>query len=655
VLKTALDGYSLRVLSFTGEEAVSRLFHFRVRVNAHPRLTTPQLLGQNVDLVLASGPLNQRRFLAKINSVEELGTDEHSGWVYNLDLVPRFWALTQTVRARIFENDTALNIIDKVMAQSGVRVLAPSRADTQKRPYCVQYFETDFDFVARLLEEEGYIYTCGDQQGQPTLAIESFPSSFPKTGAIPFHEMTGGPEHRIGHWQTTRILTATSMSGRDHFFEAASPVMEGATHVAAPNAAIPGWEALNASWAASIDHYPAGWAHLFEEVAQDGVVKPPTGYTDFGSRQIVYALQQAVGSTSASEGASNCLELVPASVFELHGHATCSGEHFVVSVRHTGSQALDHSTSHVREFTYENQFTSVPYSGTMMYLPPRITHKRLIYGCQTAKVVGGTDGSEIWTDKYGRVQVQFWWDRDNKASSWIRVATPWAGSGWGMQHIPRVGQEVVVTFLDGDPDRPLIVGSVYNPSQMPPFGLPDNRTQSGIRTHSTPGGASGESNEIRFEDSKGKEELYTHAQKDQTGIVENDSSEWVKNDSYDVVNGNVHSTTYGKKYEAVADTSDLMVFENSMNAFKKNLGIGAAEIHLKAGKIVIEADAISIRTSDKGKEFIYLGKGEGITIDSKGEKVWVNCGGTGSPDDGCFTTPTAPTDPFNPPDPAEKK
>ena len=173
-----------------------------------------------------------------------------------------------------------------------------------------------------------------------------------------------------------------------------------------------------------------------------------------------------------------------------------------------------------------------------MYLPPRSTRKPLIHGCQTAKVVGGTAADEIWTDKYGRVQVQFWWDRDSTRSCWIRVATSWAGSGWGIQHIPRVGQEVVVTFLDGDPDRPLIVGSVYNPLHMPPFSLPGNKTQSGIRTHSTPDGGAGESNEICFEDAKGDEEIYIHAQKDRDGKSSRTSSargNWFEHDRFDVV------------------------------------------------------------------------------------------------------------------------
>jgi type VI secretion system secreted protein VgrG len=243
--------------------------------------------------------------------------------------------------------------------------------------------------------------------------------------------------------------------------------------------------------------------------------------------------------------------------------------------------------------------------------------------------------------------VQFWWDTGTVRSCWIRVATSWAGSNWGIQNIPRVGQEVVVTFLDGDPDRPLIVGSVYNPTHMPPFDLPENSTQSGIRTNSSPKESPGGSNEICFEDATGKEEIYIHAQKDRTAVVENDSCENVGNDRYDVVQQNFHTTIKGEKREQTNGNSFVKVGKNCMNEIGDTLGISAKnEIHLTAAKIVIEADSISIRTRAEGHEFIHLGKNEGITIDSKGEQVWVNCGGKGSPDKGSYAEPKPPHDPF---------
>ena len=218
-LQTAIDGCNLLIRSFTGEESVSRLFRFRLLVDTYPYIPTPQLLGQNVVFLIQIRRGQPRRFLAKIHSVEELGRDEHKRASYALELVPRLWALTQTVQSRVFENLDALNIIESVFVDSGIQIRAHTREKEPMpvRPYCVQYFESDFDFVARLLEEEGYIYQCGADRDQPTFEIECFPSAFPKLGPIPFHEVTGSHEERIGRWQKTRVLTATARTARDHY------------------------------------------------------------------------------------------------------------------------------------------------------------------------------------------------------------------------------------------------------------------------------------------------------------------------------------------------------------------------------------------------------------------------------------------------------
>ncbi len=640
----------LHVRSFSGEEGVSKLFRFRILAHTDAYVPTAKLLGQHITFLMELTPRQERRFLAMISSVDELGLDEHGRALYALELVPRLWAMTQTVQARVFEDLDLLGMIDQVFTGTGIRVRAQTRPDEAVRPYCVQYFESDFDFVVRLLEEEGYIYEYEGEGQQPVFRIKYFPSSFQRLGPIPFHEVTGGAEERISSWKKTRVLTATAASARDHFFQAASPALEGAADLAGADEDVPGWEPLEANWSAFIHRYPGQWAHLFDEVALNGGDAAADGYTDCGRHRAWHDLRQVAGSTSASLGASNCPRLMPGSVFELTGHPIWSGEHFIVSVHHKGSQAFDHSTGLAHSFGYENEFTSIPYAATLKFLPPRSTRKPVIHGCQTAIVVGAPGAGEIWTDKYGRVQVQFWWDRESMRSCWIRVATQWAGNRWGIQHIPRVGQEVVVAFLDGDPDRPLIVGSVYNPSQMPPYDLPSYKTQSGIRTHSTTGAVNEtESNEICFDDTRHSEEIYIHAQKDRTTEVEHDSSELVGNDRSDAVKRDLTFFTGRDKCERVAGNSDLKVDKDCMNSVGGKLGIHAAEIHLSAGKIVIEGDAISIRTSDKSKEFIHLSKGGGITIESKGERVWVNCGGAESPDDGCFKEPDALKNPFDPP------
>jgi type VI secretion system secreted protein VgrG len=268
-----LDAYKVFVRSFTGEEGISKLFRFRLQVDIYPAASYPaasatQLLGQEAVLKVELQPGKVRKFLATICSVEEAGADEHDCACYELELVPRLWPLYQTVRSRVFEDVKPLDIIAKVLTGSGVKVLADSSAEDRTRPYCVQYFESDFDFVVRLLEEEGYIYLYGgDEKDEPTFAIKRIPFSFPDPLSLTFDERGGGHEERIGSWRKTRSVTATAMTGRDHFFQAPSPVLQGVASVPASTPAIPGWEALNATWPASVDRYPGQWAHLFEGVS----------------------------------------------------------------------------------------------------------------------------------------------------------------------------------------------------------------------------------------------------------------------------------------------------------------------------------------------------------------------------------------------------
>jgi type VI secretion system secreted protein VgrG len=647
ILHTPFVGYELRIRSFTGEEAVSKLFRFQVVVESPCHMAIEHVLGQNVTFYMHVRRNHERRFAAKIRSVEELGTDEHGRTLYTLELVPRVWEFTQNVRSRIFMDATPVEIIESVFSGSGIGVDVHTQSKGKKRPYCVQYFESDFEFVVRLLEEEGWVYQCVTETDKVTFAIHGIPSSFPKVGPIPFHEVTGSDEERIGHWQKTRSLTATTHAARDHFFEAGNnPVLEGNSG-ASLSGAIPGWEKLGVPWQAEVNSYPGNWGHLFEEVSQSGESTPPAGYKEFGNKRTWSSLRQAAGSDSMSRGASNSVRIAPASVLEFAKHPTASGEYLIVSVSHKGSQAIDHSSDHVAGFSYENEFTVVPYADKMTYLPPRSTRKPVIYGCQTAEVLGADGHDEIWTDKYGRIHVGFWWAQEaTKCSCWVRVATSWAGNNWGVQHIPRVGQEVVVTFLDGDPDRPLVVGSVYNPVQMPPFALPDHATQSGIRTRSTPSADPAGSNELRFEDKKGQEEIYLHAQRDRKSEILNDSKECVGNDCYEIVNGNLHAITGTDKFEQVNGSSNLTVNGACMTNVVKEAGINAAAIHLKAKSIVIEAEEISLRTGSDSQEFIRLTQGSGITIDSKGDKVWLNCGGSGSPEGGCYEKPKQPKNPF---------
>jgi type VI secretion system secreted protein VgrG len=227
-------------------------------------------------------------------------------------------------------------------------------------------------------------------------------------------------------------------------------------------------------------------------------------------------------------GSSTCRAFTPGYRFDLEGHynQAMDASYVLTAVQHAATVGANYPArgAEVGE-SYSNHFTCMPYD--VPYRPLRVTPKPIVQGPQTAVVVG-KGGEEIWTDKYGRVKVQFHWDREGKrnenSSCWIRVSHPWAGKGWGAVAIPRMGQEVIVDFLEGDPDQPIITGRVYNAEQMPPYELPANQTQSGIKSRSSKGGSTDNFNEIRFEDKKGSEEMYIHAEKDQSTVVENDQT-----------------------------------------------------------------------------------------------------------------------------------
>jgi type VI secretion system secreted protein VgrG len=229
--------------------------------------------------------------------------------------------------------------------------------------------------------------------------------------------------------------------------------------------------------------------------------------------------------------------------------------------------------------TYACDFTCIPSKAG--YRSLRTTPKPRVDGPQTAVVVG-PKGEEIYTDKYGRIKVQFHWDRygerNENSSCWVRVAQVWAGKNWGAMHIPRIGQEVIVEFLDGDPDRPIVTGAVYNAEQMPPWNLPGNQTQSGILSRSSKGGSQSNANAIRFEDKLGEEQLWLHAEKDQLGEVENDETKWVGNDRTKKVDGNETMTIGRNQTLSVGGNQTETVGQAKMEniTLAKSLGIGAA-------------------------------------------------------------------------------
>jgi type VI secretion system secreted protein VgrG len=285
-------------------------------------------------------------------------------------------------------------------------------------------------------------------------------------------------------------------------------------------------------------------------------------------------------------------------------------EHLLLEVHHTATGG-DYRSWDTGPFEYTNEFIAMPAS--VVYRPPQLAKKPVMRGAQTAVVVGKS-GEEIWTDKYGRVKVQFHWDREGKkdenSSCWVRVSSTWAGKSWGAVHLPRIGQEVLVDFLEGDPDRPIIVGSIYNAEQMPPYTLPANQTQSGIKSHSTKGGETEDANEIRFEDKKDSELFYEHAQKDQQILVENDRAEEVKHDEKILIGND--------RTEEVKKNETIKIGENRTEEVEKDEKItihgGRTEQVDKDEKITISGKRDH---ETKGDEKLTVGGKQDVSVGSK--------------------------------------
>jgi type VI secretion system secreted protein VgrG len=453
------------------------------------------------------------------------GTDDRLH-KYTAEVVPWLWFLTMTADCRIFQEKTVPDIIEQIFNDLGF-----SDFETQgikgAHPvweYCVQYRETDFDFVSRLMEQEGIFYYFRQEQGKHTLVLADQVNTYED---CPENEVTCGSSGRsvesddmITSWAHEYVYRPGKWAQTDYNFESPGDSLMTNTNTIVELDKIDKYEVYD---------YPGEYA-----------------YKEDGNTIVKLRMEEEEVSHDVVVASSLCRTFRPGGKFTLTAHrndAEAGKSYVLLAVDHFASVSGVYATSSGSTVEYSNHFTCIPSS--TVFRPARTTPKPIVQGSQTAVVVGPA-GEEIHTDKYGRVKVQFFWDRegqkDDKSSCWMRVAQLWAGQNWGSIHIPRIGQEVMVDFLEGDPDRPIVTGRVYNNDQMPPYELPANKTVSGIKSRSTKGGGPSNFNEIRFEDKKGGEELYIHAEKDKTIMVENDETATVGHDLTLLVQNNKSET-----------------------------------------------------------------------------------------------------------------
>ena len=558
---------------FDGEEAMSVPFRYRLELISTRALTRDDLLNKPMGFEASPNVPGQTRYVhGLVRSLRNVG--RFVGYhVYEVEIVPWLWFLSLNRDCRIFQKKSVKDIVQEVFKESGFTDFRFNTvASYPVRDYTVQFDESDLAFVSRLMEENGLFYYFEHEESKHTLVVADHQGALKKNplrSEVLYRAPDESRQHDgvIDHHSVEEAVHTGGSILDDYFFEKPT-------------------------------------ADLRRDAMGDGpgvVYHYPGGYTDGteGKRLARVRLEADEAEGTRLRGRGNFAGLMPGYRFDLKDTPAADGDYLVVSARirsgtipHASFEALDGEDE---EPLYDCHFEAIPYATP--YRPPwRTPRPRL--GIQTAVVVG-PKGEEIYTDKFGRVKVRFHWDRgssgDGESSCWIRVATTWAGNKWGAIQIPRIGQEVVVEFLDGDPDRPLITGSVYNAQQMPPFKA--SPTQSGWKSHSTKEGTD-DSNELRFEDKKGEEEVFVRAEKDLTFEVVNDETITVGHDRTAAVKRNDKLTVDGKQDVTVGGDQTITVTK------------GDRAIKVDKGKLTTDVEMGDVETT--------LGKGNMTTTVSKG-------------------------------------
>ncbi|HVI03764.1 MAG TPA: type VI secretion system tip protein TssI/VgrG [Enhygromyxa sp.] len=513
---------------------------------------TEQMLGANLELTIDRDSL-VRTIRGVIHLVEFIGVSDDRLQI-RVEVVPVLHLLGQRVDTRLWQNVSVADVVQEVLeaafADYDRQLTVNLTATYEPREYIVQYHESDLDFVSRLLEEEGITYWFDHDSGdhKEVMVLEDSNDNVVDIATLDdspeLHIIVDRAENAevesLQFLDWTRELTSTAVYQR--VFDWLTPV-----EPVEANAPIDG--------ESDVDD-----RGLRREVYHHGrFVEPdPDPRT---VRKLVHRTQR----DKIARGFGNVSGFGPGRKFAVveHQRADMDREYLLRRVVHVGEcpeVMMGEAGSGPR---YQNRFECLVFDSNKPFRPPRVTPRPRIYGPQTG-IVTGPDGEEIHTDEHGRIKVRFDWDRQHAltddTSMWIRVAHNWAGPGFGTFFLPRIGMEVLVEFLEGNPDQPMVIGCVYNGDNAISVGVPDNKTQSTIRTRSSPD--SDGYNELRFEDAAGSEEIFVHAQKDYNEVVENDHSTTVHANQTNSVDGNQSQTIGGDQSESVSGEQTMTVDKN---------------------------------------------------------------------------------------------
>ena len=624
---TPLGKDQLLLIGLSGREELSRLFCFQLDLFAVNGTAVPfeKLLGQDVSIRLDTADGTPRFISGICSRVAQAGRDA-TFTTYRMEVVPKLWLLTHNVQSRIFQQISVPDILKKVL--TGLDVSFEIQGQFEPRDYCVQYNESDFDFASRLMEEEGIYYFFRHTADGHKLVLANTSQShtdLPVASRLLYETIDGGkrPEDRVYGWEKVQELRSGKVTLWDHCFELPHRHLEASRAIQDSVKVGKVLHPFKLGTNSNLEryNYPGEYAQRFDGINPGGGKRSDDLQKNFQDNQRTTRIrmeQEAVPGLVVN-GESNCRQLVSGHRFTLERHFDADGAYVLTTVSHS-ALLDDYRSDSTGSFKYSNQFTCIPFD--LPYRPQRLTQKPTINGTQTAVVVG-PPGEEIWPDQYSRVKVQFHWDREGKndlgSSCWVRVSTPWAGKQWGMIHLPRIGQEVIVAFEEGDPDRPIIVGSVYNYEQMPPFTLPENKTQSGIksRTHKGQG-----YNELVFDDTAGKEQIRMHGQHNMDTVVKNNQTQAIgvdrqakvgNNESTDVGNDQTNNVTNNQTNTVGVNRGTTIGTDDTLQVGANQIiSIGANQNTTVGQNIVINAGtSITLKC---GASTIHMNQAGVITI-----------------------------------------
>ena len=615
----------VKVYSLLGSEYVSGLFGYTLTVvSEDPELDFDAIVGRFVVIkFLAPDDTLARYVHGLVTHIDQSGQGNRLT-TYTLRLAPHVWLLTQRTNCRIFQSMTVPDIIKDVLKTVGVpadRFKFSLKSSYTPRDYCVQYRETDFVFISRLMEEEGIFYFF-----QHTKLGKEVAHMMVLTDHSTVHETLSGNATVVYHPPTTGIKTEDSIFP----FVFRQGVRSGAVVLKDFDFRKPALKIKSSQ------------KHTVDDNLETFEYPGRLNANSDGNRLAKIHLEALQVARKTGDGFSDCLRFIAGTYFTLDAHPreSLNQEYLLTQVDTTVQQpqVLEEGAG-LAPAVYQNRFFCIP--ATVQFRATIGTTKPIVNGVQTAIVVGPA-GEEVYPDEFGRVKVQFHWDRkgksDEKSSCWIRVSQIWAGAGWGAMFIPRIGHEVIVDFVDGDPDRPIITGRVYHGTNRPPYPLPEDRTRSTIKTNSSKGG--GGSNELRFEDKKGKEEVYLHSQKDWTIKIENDKNQDVGHDETLHVGNDRTKNVDHNQTETIGDNKTISVGKNHDESIGENATISVGKnVDITIGKNQ-SIHVAERQTEDVGKDYdLSVGGNQRIaitkdlsinvgkkTIITAGDEIVLSCG-----------------------------